>query len=67
MSLGVFVGAGLGGLGLGLAGYPGIAVAFGALVVVALVAAVLVLRAGPVDEDPVKDGEHTAEETEPSA
>ncbi|MEU3557388.1 MFS transporter [Streptomyces fragilis] len=43
-SLGVFAGAALGGAGLGLAGYPGMAVAFGALVVVALGAAVLVPR-----------------------
>lgn len=56
MSLGVFVGAGLGGLGLGLAGYPGIALAFGTLVVVALVAAVFVLRAGPAEE-PLADGD----------
>ncbi|MEU7576933.1 MFS transporter [Streptomyces sp. NPDC041068] len=49
-SLGVFVGAALGGAGLGLAGYPGVAAAFGALVVVALGAAVLVLRAGRVDD-----------------
>ncbi|MGW7269965.1 MFS transporter [Streptomyces sp. NPDC054864] len=48
MSLGVFAGAGLGGLGLGLAGYPGIAATFGLLVVAALVAAVLVLRAEAV-------------------
>ncbi|MEV0255775.1 MFS transporter [Streptomyces sp. NPDC050732] len=43
-SLGVFVGAALGGAGLGLAGYPGTAAAFGTLVVVALGAAALVLR-----------------------
>ncbi|MGH4029055.1 MFS transporter [Actinomycetota bacterium Odt1-20B] len=49
MSLGVFVGAGLGGAGLGLAGYPGVAVVFGALVVVALGAAGLVLRAARAD------------------
>ncbi|WP_246213024.1 MFS transporter [Streptomyces abyssomicinicus] len=46
-SLGVFAGAALGGVGLGLAGYPGMAVAFGSLVVVALGAALLVLRAHP--------------------
>ncbi|MFK4068184.1 MFS transporter [Streptomyces sp. NPDC029674] len=43
-SLGVFVGAALGGAGLGLAGYPGTAAAFGALVLVALGAAALVPR-----------------------
>ncbi|MEU5883722.1 MFS transporter [Spirillospora sp. NPDC047279] len=46
MSLGVFAGAALGGAGLGLAGYPGVAVVFGALVVMALGAAVLVSRSG---------------------
>ncbi|MGW1373208.1 MFS transporter [Streptomyces sp. NPDC002446] len=45
-SLGVFVGAALGGAGLGLAGYPGVAAVFGALVVAALGAAFLVLRGG---------------------
>ncbi|MEV6784713.1 MFS transporter [Streptomyces sp. NPDC051098] len=45
-SLGVFVGAALGGAGLGLAGYPGVAAAFGALVVAALGAAVVVSRQG---------------------
>ncbi len=39
MSLGVFAGAAAGGAGLGLAGYPGTAVAFGALTLMALVAA----------------------------
>ncbi|MEV7194805.1 MFS transporter [Streptomyces sp. NPDC093510] len=43
-SLGVFVGAALGGAGLGLAGYPGTAAAFGALVIAALGAAALVPR-----------------------
>ncbi|MEU8952775.1 MFS transporter [Streptomyces sp. NPDC048518] len=47
MSLGVFVGAALGGAGLGIAGYPGVAAVFGTLVVVAGGAAALVLRAGP--------------------
>lgn len=51
MSLGVFVGAALGGAGLGLAGYPGVAAVFGALVVAAVGAAVLVLRAGPAQEE----------------
>ncbi|MFF3644064.1 MFS transporter [Streptomyces sp. NPDC002564] len=46
MSLGVFAGAALGGAGLGLAGYPGVAVVFGTLVLVALGATVPVLRAG---------------------
>ncbi|AXK34891.1 MFS transporter [Streptomyces armeniacus] len=46
MSLGVFVGAALGGAGLGLAGYPGMALVFGALVAAALGAAVLVVRTG---------------------
>ncbi|MEU2387483.1 MFS transporter [Streptomyces sp. NPDC012461] len=43
-SLGVFAGAALGGAGLGLAGNPGIAAVFGALVVAALGAALLVPR-----------------------
>lgn len=47
MSLGVFAGAALGGAGLGLAGYPGMALVFGALVVAALGAAFLVVRASP--------------------
>ncbi|AWN31813.1 MFS transporter [Streptomyces sp. NEAU-S7GS2] len=51
-SLGVFVGAALGGAGLGLAGYPGVAAVFGALVVVALGAAFLVLRAGSGSGEP---------------
>ncbi|MGA4845630.1 MFS transporter [Streptomyces sp. G5(2025)] len=50
-SLGVFVGAALGGAGLGLAGYPGTAAVFGALVVAALGAAVLVLRASRSGEE----------------
>ncbi|QEV22636.1 MFS transporter [Streptomyces alboniger] len=57
-SLGVFVGAALGGAGLGLAGYPGVAVVFGALVVAALGAAALVLRARLRDE---KDDERDTE------
>ncbi|WP_245788819.1 MFS transporter [Amycolatopsis marina] len=44
MSLGVFAGAGLGGLGLGLGGYPGAAAVFAGLTLVALVAALTVLR-----------------------
>ncbi|WP_306319031.1 MULTISPECIES: MFS transporter [unclassified Streptomyces] len=51
-SLGVFAGAALGGAGLAVAGYPGIAAAFGGLLAVALVAAWLVTRRGPVEEDP---------------
>ncbi|MFE0173363.1 MFS transporter [Streptomyces sp. NPDC059002] len=51
MSLGVFVGAALGGAGLGLAGYPGVAAVFGALVVGAVGAAVLVLRSCPVRDE----------------
>ncbi|WP_327677834.1 MFS transporter [Streptomyces sp. NBC_00467] len=50
-SLGVFVGAALGGAGLGLAGFPGIAAAFGALVVVALGAAVVVSRQGAQERE----------------
>ncbi|MFF7203669.1 MFS transporter [Streptomyces sp. NPDC008141] len=50
-SLGVFVGAALGGAGLGLAGFPGIAAAFGALVVVALGAAVVVSRHGAQERE----------------
>ncbi|WP_244900445.1 MFS transporter [Streptomyces nanshensis] len=44
MSLGVFVGAALGGVGLGLGGYPGVALVFGTLTAVALGAAFLVSR-----------------------
>jgi predicted MFS family arabinose efflux permease len=39
MSLGVFVGSALGGIGLGLAGFPGTAVVLGGLTLAALVAA----------------------------
>ncbi|MCF3120544.1 MFS transporter [Streptomyces arenae] len=66
MSLGVFVGAALGGAGLGLAGYPGVAAVFGALVVGAVVAAVLVLRAGPVRDEGERD-EGERDDTEPEA
>ncbi|MFJ8077613.1 MFS transporter [Streptomyces sp. NPDC096176] len=60
-SFGVFVGAALGGAGLGLAGYPGIAAVFGALVVAALGAAVLVLRAGHEEpEDEANDAQASA-------
>lgn len=50
-SLGVFVGAAAGGAGLGLAGYPGTAAVFGALVIAALGAAVLVRRGSPSDDE----------------
>lgn len=46
MSLGVFVGAALGGLGLGLAGYPGAALAFGTITLIALLFATRVRRSG---------------------
>lgn len=46
MSLGVFAGAGLGGIGLGLAGFAGTATAFGVLTLVGLLAALTVRRAG---------------------
>lgn len=42
MSLGVFVGAAVGGAGLGLAGYPGMAVALGALTLAGLAVALMV-------------------------
>ncbi|MBW5424764.1 MFS transporter [Streptomyces sp. BG9H] len=63
-SLGVFVGAALGGAGLGLAGYPGVAVVFGALVVAALGAAVLVARASRTDDDPDGKTDKTDDEAE---
>ncbi|MBM7172579.1 MFS transporter [Streptomyces sp. G44] len=50
-SLGVFVGAAAGGAGLGLAGYPGTAAVFGALVVAALGAAFLVPRGSRSDDE----------------
>ncbi|MEQ4207374.1 MFS transporter [Actinopolymorpha sp. B9G3] len=46
-SLGVFVGAAVGGLGLGLGGYVGIAIGFGAISAAAVAAAVAVLRSTP--------------------
>ncbi|MEV5981156.1 MFS transporter [Streptomyces sp. NPDC052114] len=64
MSLGVFVGAALGGAGLGLAGYPGVAAVFGALVVGAVAAAVFVLRARPA-RDEVRD-EAVRDEADPA-
>lgn len=42
MSLGVFLGAAVGGLGLGLGGYPGAALAFGSITLVAVVFALRV-------------------------
>ncbi|MGV9451633.1 MFS transporter [Streptomyces sp. NPDC003635] len=44
MSFGVFLGAGVGGVGLSLAGYPGTAAALGALTLMALVLARLAAR-----------------------
>ncbi|TWD79048.1 putative MFS family arabinose efflux permease [Kribbella amoyensis] len=44
MSLGVFLGAALGGVGLGFAGYPGTALAFGTITLIALVFATQVRR-----------------------
>jgi predicted MFS family arabinose efflux permease len=44
MSLGTFVGAGIGGLGLGLGGYPGTACAFSAITLLAVLLAVRVRR-----------------------
>ncbi|WP_309237886.1 MFS transporter [Streptomyces albidus (ex Kaewkla and Franco 2022)] len=49
MSFGVFVGAALGGAGLGLAGYAGTACVFGALTAVALGAGFLVKRSASPD------------------
>lgn len=43
-SFGVLVGAGVGGIGLGVAGYLGTAAVFGGLTALGLVAAFLVLR-----------------------
>lgn len=60
MSLGVFVGASLGGAGLGLAGYPGIALVFGALMAAALGAAFLVSRLSR-DEHTGEDGTENPE------
>lgn len=65
MSLGVFVGASLGGVGLGLAGYPGVALVFGALTAAALVPAFLVSR--PPDEHSVEDGDGNTKSSDPSA
>jgi predicted MFS family arabinose efflux permease len=44
MSLGTFLGAGIGGLGLGLGGYPGTACAFSAITLLAVLLAVRVRR-----------------------
>jgi MFS transporter, DHA1 family, inner membrane transport protein len=59
-SVGVFVGAALGAAGLALAGYPGVASVFGALVAVALGAAVQVHRAGQADEEEASDAPASA-------
>ncbi|MEV0800640.1 MFS transporter [Kribbella sp. NPDC050281] len=45
MSLGTFLGAAIGGLGLGLGGYPGTALAFSAITLIAVLFAVRVRRA----------------------
>ncbi|AXB44045.1 MFS transporter [Amycolatopsis albispora] len=42
MSLGTFAGAAIGGVGLGLAGYPGTAIAFGGITLLALAASLFV-------------------------
>ncbi|WP_374984517.1 MFS transporter [Streptomyces fradiae] len=47
MSFGVFLGAGLGGIGLALGGYPGTAAVLGGLTLVALVLARVVARSTP--------------------
>ncbi|GAA2954995.1 MFS transporter [Streptomyces enissocaesilis] len=47
MSFGVFLGAGLGGVGLALGGYPGTAAVLGGLTLVALVLARVVARSTP--------------------
>ncbi|MFI6833159.1 MFS transporter [Kribbella sp. NPDC050241] len=47
MSLGTFLGAAIGGLGLGLGGYPGTALAFSAITLLAVLFAVRVHRARP--------------------
>ncbi|APU20868.1 MFS transporter [Actinoalloteichus sp. GBA129-24] len=47
MSLGVFVGAALGGAGLGLAGYPGVGVVLGGLTLIAFVISLRVRSAEP--------------------
>ncbi|QPP10190.1 MFS transporter [Streptomyces bathyalis] len=62
MSLGVFVGASLGGAGLGLAGYPGIALVFGALMAVASVAALLVTRSSSPESEE-DDGSTDSDDT----
>ncbi len=50
MSFGVFLGAGLGGVGLAVGGYPGTAAALGALTLAALVLARAVARSAPAGE-----------------
>jgi predicted MFS family arabinose efflux permease len=44
MSMGTFLGAAIGGLGLGLGGYPGTALAFASITLLALVLAFRVRR-----------------------
>ncbi|MGW0315924.1 MFS transporter [Streptomyces flavidovirens] len=51
MSFGVFLGAGLGGVGLALGGYPGTAAALGGLTLVALVFARVAARSTPATEE----------------
>ncbi|MFE9396588.1 MFS transporter [Streptomyces flavidovirens] len=51
MSFGVFLGAGFGGVGLALGGYPGTAAALGGLTLVALVFARVAARATPATEE----------------
>ncbi|MER7111843.1 MFS transporter [Streptomyces sp. NPDC000229] len=51
MSFGVFLGAGLGGVGLGLGGYPGTAAALGGLTLAALVFARMVSRSSASAKD----------------
>ncbi|WP_433548659.1 MFS transporter [Streptomyces sp. CA-294286] len=53
MSFGVFLGAGLGGVGLALGGYPGVAASLGALTVVALGLARLVAATAASPTPPV--------------
>ncbi|MGW7198530.1 MFS transporter [Streptomyces chryseus] len=50
MSFGVFLGAGLGGVGLAVGGYPGTAAALGALTLAALVCAHAVARSAPAGD-----------------
>jgi predicted MFS family arabinose efflux permease len=45
MSLGTFLGAAIGGLGLGLGGYPGTALTFAAITLIAMLCALSVRSA----------------------